>query len=194
MHEFGYAFDVGAGTGRGVRFFGDEQTEGATLAGVERVGADTVEQDACTQGRDGDGLAREAVTGDDDHVALAWQVEHAPKRTHEGGATCAFREARRDVGELLGNAKQQVAIDQVYAAVEHAKQEAGIEAGIDPRRVVFPGPRGLRQQVRDLFRGELRDWAISQLLPIDLAGPLAAFAGALEGRVAYLPSWWVEFD
>lgn len=83
----------------------------------------------------------------------------------------------------------------LHAAVAHAKQAAGIGDDVDPRRIVFPGPRGLRQQARDLLRGELRSWAVAQLLPIELRSPFAAFAHAFEGRgVAYLPTWWIDFD
>ena len=83
----------------------------------------------------------------------------------------------------------------LHAAVAHARQAAGIGDDVDPRRVVFPGPRGLRQQVRDLLRGELRSWIVSELLPIELPSPFAAFADAFEGRgVAYLPTWWIDFD
>ncbi len=71
----------------------------------------------------------------------------------------------------------------------------GIDDDVDPRRIVFPGPRGLRKQVRDLLRGELRSWMVAQLLPIELPRPFAAFADAFEGRgVAYLPTWWIDFD
>ncbi len=82
----------------------------------------------------------------------------------------------------------------LHAAVEDAKLKAGIDASVDPRRIVFPGPRGLRRQVRDLLRGELGDWVRAQLMPIKLPDPLALFAGALDERAAYLPTWWVDFE
>jgi protease-4 len=83
----------------------------------------------------------------------------------------------------------------LHAAVDHAKRAAGIAEDVDPRRVVFPGPRGVREQLQDLMRSELRSWVLAQLLPIELPHPFAAFADAFEGRgIAYLPTWWVRFD
>lgn len=83
----------------------------------------------------------------------------------------------------------------LHAAVDHAKRAAGIDADVDPRRVVYPGPRGLREQLQALLHGELRGQALARLLPIELPHPLAVFAEAFEGRgVAYVPGWWIDFD
>ena len=75
-----------------------------------------------------------------------------------------------------------------------AKEEAGVDADVDPRRVVFPGPRSLGQQVRDLMHGQLRTWLIRQLVPIEMPRLLFALGESFEGGVAYLPLWWIEFD
>lgn len=83
----------------------------------------------------------------------------------------------------------------LHAAIDHAKRAAGIEADVDPRRVVFPGPRGAREQLRDLLRGELRSWVQAQLWPVELPDPLLALGEVLDsGGFAYLPGWWIEFD
>jgi protease-4 len=82
----------------------------------------------------------------------------------------------------------------LHAAVARAKQEAGIDADVDPRRAVFPGPRSIGEQVRGLMRGELRTWLVRQVMPFELPSLFAALAESFEGGVAYLPSWWIEFD
>ena len=60
-------------------------------------------------------------------------------------------------------------------------------------RIILPGPRGLREQMRDLLRGELRAWLMGELVPIELPHFFDALALALHGGYAYLPTWWVEF-
>ncbi len=80
----------------------------------------------------------------------------------------------------------------LHTAVERAKLEAGLEANVDPVRRIFPGPRGLGEQVRDLMRGELRGWLLRELLPLELRTPLLEASARLGGDFAYLPSFWLE--
>jgi len=85
----------------------------------------------------------------------------------------------------------------LHAAVERAKREASIDAGVDPTRVVLPGPRNLGRQIRDLMQGELRVWLARTLLPDGLHIPerLRAIAAVWsDGGLAYLPGWWIDFD
>jgi protease-4 len=66
------------------------------------------------------------------------------------------------------------AVGGLHVAIERAKLESGIDPDVDPKRLVFPDPRSLAQQLRDLVSGELRTWVAEALLP--------------------LPSWWIYFD
>lgn len=84
------------------------------------------------------------------------------------------------------------ALGGLAEAVSQAKELAGIAPEIDPRRVVFPGPRNLREQIQDLTRGQLRLWAVRNLLPGSWEAPLRAVF-ELEPGVAYLPPYWIEF-
>jgi protease-4 len=84
------------------------------------------------------------------------------------------------------------ALGGLDAAVERAKQAADIPDEVDPKRVVFPGPRSLARQIRDLTRGELRGWLVSELLPLRLSPIAEATQLAFEGGIAYLPSHWIE--
>ncbi len=84
------------------------------------------------------------------------------------------------------------ALGGLHAAVERAKQEAGIEASVDPERRIFPGPRSLSQQIRDLMRGEMRAWLLRELAPVRLPDGVADAAALLEGEIAYLPPFGLE--
>jgi len=84
------------------------------------------------------------------------------------------------------------ALGGLDAAVERAKQAADIPDEVDPKRVVFPGPRNLAQQIRDLTRSELRGWLTSELLPLRLSPIVEATRLAFEGGIAYLPPHWIE--
>jgi protease-4 len=80
----------------------------------------------------------------------------------------------------------------VDAAVERAKQAADIPEEVDPRRVIFPGPRSVAQQIRDLTRGELRSWLAQELIPVRLSPVVEATRLVFDNGIAYLPSYWIE--
>jgi protease-4 len=80
----------------------------------------------------------------------------------------------------------------LHAAVERAKREAGIDAEVDPRRVVFPGPRSVREQVRDLLRGSLARFIAEEVGVPPLPDGLHRWLAALDSPFAYLPEYWIE--
>lgn len=81
----------------------------------------------------------------------------------------------------------------LWAAVHRAKEAAGIDPDVDPRRVLVPGPRSLSTQFRDLMQGQLRTWLIRELLPVRVPAVFGALAYAVDAGVAYVPGWWIEF-
>ncbi len=102
---------------------------------------------------------------------------------------------------FLGSAAREVRlVDELGgldAAVARAKREAGIDPEVDPERVVFPGPRSLTDQVRDLLHGELARELLGSLLPeggaaARLHAVARAWLAARPGEIAFLPSWWVD--
>lgn len=80
----------------------------------------------------------------------------------------------------------------LYAAVRRAKQEAGLGAEVDPERVIFPGPRGLTEEIRDLMQGDISSWLSARILPLELPAILRAASFLAEGELAYLPTDWIE--
>jgi protease-4 len=80
----------------------------------------------------------------------------------------------------------------LHTAIERAKLEAGLDASVDSVRKIFPGPRGLSEQIRDLMSGELRGWLLRELLPLELRAPLLEASTRIGGDFAYLPSFWLE--
>ncbi len=80
----------------------------------------------------------------------------------------------------------------LYAAVKRAKVEAELDADVDPARVIFPGPRKLIEQVRNLMQGELAGWLMERTLPVELPEILRSAPFLAEGDLAYLPPYWIE--
>jgi protease-4 len=80
----------------------------------------------------------------------------------------------------------------LHEAVELAKTRAGIAPDVDPERAIFPGPRSLGDQIRELFRSDLAASARRALLPFDLPEPLTWAWLARDSELAYLPTHWVE--
>ena len=80
----------------------------------------------------------------------------------------------------------------LYAAVRRAQQEAGLGAEVDPERVIFPGPRGLTEEIRDLMQGDISSWLSARILPLELPAILRAASFLAEGELAYLPTDWIE--
>jgi protease-4 len=80
----------------------------------------------------------------------------------------------------------------LHAAVARAKREAGIEPEVDPRRIVFPGPRSLREQIRDLVSSSIASW-VGEAVRLPLAtSDLYRWLVALDSPFAYLPEHWIE--
>lgn len=80
----------------------------------------------------------------------------------------------------------------LHAAVARAKREAGIEPEVDPRRIVFPGPRSLREQLRDLVSSSIASW-VGEAIGVPLApSDLYRWLVALDSPFAYLPEHWIE--
>jgi hypothetical protein len=76
--------------------------------------------------------------------------------------------------------------------VARAKREAGIEPEVDPRRIVFPGPRSLREQIRDLVSSSIASW-VGEAVRLPLAtSDLYRWLVALDSPFAYLPEHWIE--
>ena len=80
----------------------------------------------------------------------------------------------------------------LHEAIALAKERAGIAAGLDPARSIFPGPRSLGDQLHELFRSELSASVRRAFLPFDLPEPLAWAWLARDSELAYLPTHWVE--
>jgi protease-4 len=84
------------------------------------------------------------------------------------------------------------ALGGLHEAVELAKERAGIPADIDPARPVFPGPRSLGEQIREVLRGDLSGHVRRALLPFELPEPLVWAWLARDSEIAYLPTHWIE--
>ena len=82
-------------------------------------------------------------------------------------------------------------IGGLSAAVERAKREAGIPADVDPRRVIFPGPRSLAEEIGELLRGSTDPFA--PLARLGIPKPLRGWLALLPEELAYLPAAWLEF-
>jgi protease-4 len=82
-------------------------------------------------------------------------------------------------------------IGGLAAAAERAKREAGLDPAVDPRRLIFPGPRGLAAQVRELIRGMAWMSTSAALDWLGLPGPLRTGLD-MAGEPAYLPTDWIE--
>ncbi len=80
----------------------------------------------------------------------------------------------------------------LWAAVQRAKREANIPADVDPERVLFPGPRSTREQIRQLLRGELAAWLRGVLFPVRLPEVMTWDWLGLGGDLLLLPPYWVE--
>jgi protease-4 len=80
----------------------------------------------------------------------------------------------------------------LYAAVARAKLEAGIEPEVDPRRIVLPGPRSLREQFRDLLRSSVATFLAEEVGVPRLPDGLHRWLVALDSPFAYLPEHWIE--
>jgi protease-4 len=83
------------------------------------------------------------------------------------------------------------------AAVARAKREAGIDPEVDPERVVFPGPRTLSDQVRDLLQGQVARELLGAWLRQSLPAPridavVQAWLAARPNEIAFLPTWWID--
>jgi protease-4 len=79
----------------------------------------------------------------------------------------------------------------LYAAVARAKAEAGIEPEVDPRRMIYPGPRGLRDQLRGLLQGSVASYLATELGLPHLPEGVHRWLVALDSPFAYLPEHWV---
>ena len=93
------------------------------------------------------------------------------------------------------SALEQGLVDELgglYAAVRRAQQEAGLDAEADPERVIFPGPRSLTEEIRDLMQGDITSWLSTRILPLELPAILRAASFLAEGELAYLPTDWIE--
>jgi protease-4 len=77
-------------------------------------------------------------------------------------------------------------------AVTLAQSEAGLDPDVDPRRVIFPGPRPLAEQIAEVLRGELHDWFLGHLQLVRLPEIVQSLSLLAEGELAYLPPYWVE--
>lgn len=75
-------------------------------------------------------------------------------------------------------------------AVERARIEAGIEDEPDPVRLILPAAPSPAEQVRELVRGDLRNYLLRSFVPDELT--LALGWLPLEGALAYLPSYWIQ--
>ncbi len=80
----------------------------------------------------------------------------------------------------------------LWAAVQRAKREANIPADVDPERVLFPGPRSTREQIRQLLRGELPAWLRGVLFPVRLPEVMTWDWLGLGSDLLLLPPYWVE--
>jgi protease-4 len=81
----------------------------------------------------------------------------------------------------------------LHAAIARAKREAGIPPDVDPQRRIFPGPRTLREQLREIGWGRALGGAtLESLLPLRVPEALRAVWLLGEEELAYLPAWWLE--
>jgi protease-4 len=105
---------------------------------------------------------------------------------------------------LGASAREEGLVDEMgglYTAVARAKREAGIPPEVDPQRLLFPGPRSVREQVRDLLSASSRRDLVSGLardllpaaLPELIPDLVRASSELLDGELAYLPTWWIDF-
>jgi protease-4 len=109
----------------------------------------------------------------------------------------AVGQGRVFLGEAAREARLVDEIGGLDAAVARAKREAGIDPEMDPERVVFPGPRGFSDQVRDLLQGEVARELFGAWLRQALPAPridavVHAWLAARPNEIAFLPTWWVD--
>jgi protease-4 len=109
----------------------------------------------------------------------------------------AVGQGRVFLGEAAREAHLVDEIGGLDAAVARAKREAGIDPEVDPERVVFPGPRSLSDQVRDLLQGslarELLGAWLRQTLPASrIDAVVQAWLAARPNEIAFLPTWWID--
>lgn len=106
---------------------------------------------------------------------------------------------------LGASAREEGLVDEMgglYEAVARAKREAGIPPEVDPERLLFPGPRSVSEQVRDLMsssaRRDLVSGLVRDMLPAALPGLIPDLVHAsselLDGELAYLPTWWIQLE
>ena len=82
----------------------------------------------------------------------------------------------------------------LHTAVERAKLLAGIDPEVDAQRHIFPGPRSIGEQVRDLMRGQLPALLWRQAIPIRVPELLQALTLPELGEIVLLPPFWLELD
>jgi protease-4 len=85
-------------------------------------------------------------------------------------------------------------IGGLRAAVERAKREAGIADDEDPRRVIYPGPRSLFEQVGELLRGNAGPNPFATLDLLAIPKPLLGFLALLPDEITYLPGAWITIQ
>jgi len=76
-------------------------------------------------------------------------------------------------------------------AVEVAKAEAGIDADVDPRRVVFPPPPTVAEQLQDFLSGQI---AAELPEPLKWSARLDRWLALRDVTVACIPPFWLDFD
>ena len=76
-------------------------------------------------------------------------------------------------------------------AVELAKAEAGIEADVDPRRIVFPPPPSVAQQLQDLLSSRI---AAELPEPLQWSPKLDRWLALREVTLACIPPFWLDFN
>jgi len=109
----------------------------------------------------------------------------------------AVGQGRVFLGEAARTAHLVDELGGLDAAVARAKREAGIDPEVDPERVVYPGPRTLSDQARDLLRGEVARELLGSWLRDAWPGPrldavVQAWLAARPGEIAFLPTWWID--
>jgi protease-4 len=84
------------------------------------------------------------------------------------------------------------AMGGLHTAVERAAQEAGIADEADPVRQVFPGPRSLGEQLREMLSSQIDLGLNLGFVPDELRALLESGLDLTDGEIAYLPLYWIE--